>query len=1172
MFTRRVALLIGTPNYDATFWEPLPFVIGDIEGTDGLAAVLTEDLGPCSLKGSDVHIRLGQNTQRDTMVFLRQHARDPSLNRETLLIIYFTGHGYVDEEVGDIPCLIMYDTPVGNPSGLGIPFKWIRDEIVKKTKASILIIIDTCFSGQIITDFDWSEEAVGSHFAIFASCAQDQASFADSTGKQSFFTKRIISVLRGDGLPAELGLVDTNVAADLLRSSSERLDQNPQFLLPDPPFVLSAPRRSVAIASNPSSDETTLRNYVKRIVESGKNDPLLTSDTFFIRSLANVGNPSFPGDSGKVRSLPQVPFVSTEETDVPAVSTLVNWCLSSSKTFCLLLGDTGLGKTTIMRRSHYELCRMIDSGKPGPVPLFLDLRIYLDVRISNPTTLPRRTSEEEILRRFRATLIDWLQNEEGLAISWTSLLSLLDTGRLTLILDGLDEMCNDGRTETIRTAVRLICGLIKKQSKVVLSCRTHFFQSEQQMLTLIQGSIAKDVTFDVITLLPFKEHHIEQYLEFHMVSKDREKWRELVRSESLGILALSRRPFLLEIMVKHVQSSAKTSTTKVFEELLLGWLDRDKWRFEQFIQDFGEAIERDLASLSSIFSSGPSGRRWRGQPQDSVGLPWAQAVVSFFIELIAVELRFLGTEGSRSINIRELPDTIKRYFPSLPDIFIDFFEYCIRTCTFVSRDTSGNYGFVHDSVQAFFAAKYLYREICQDRYGWDAGPERSEVAIRPIPEFLGRTILHEDLYLVEFLIELLKVSEEKYLKRLVNEDYVISRINTNPNTLFYLGGNALTLLARFYKSKGMEASLPRQLSNRNISGADLHGQHLHGTNFSGSILERTVFREADLTGSIFTKAKVIDSDFHGANLSGIVINGGAVVKLHSDPLANTVKNAPEEFLRAAAETRKGDKTRVYTRPSINSLTNLGRITGGRFLMGTNSQFADKRERPQHEVIVDPFELEEHPVTNSQFAEFVHANPEWGKEAVTDRLKNVYYLKLWSGNEFPSDSDNYPVIYVSWYAAEAYARWAGRRLPTEAEWEFALRDGKHDKAWNYPWGEDYDSIPEEYEVAMARRQLVPVRSGHPSQYGLYDMNGNVNEWVHDWFGETYFEECRQSASGGQAVVNPQGPPFGREKVLRGGSFLDEPGRSNRWCACFYRAFLFPQNTNQDGGFRCARNSL
>ena len=83
-----------------------------------------------------------------------------------------------------------------------------------------------------------------------------------------------------------------------------------------------------------------------------------------------------------------------------------------------------------------------------------------------------------------------------------------------------------------------------------------------------------------------------------------------------------------------------------------------------------------------------------------------------------------------------------------------------------------------------------------------------------------------------------------------------------------------------------------------------------------------------------------------------------------------------------------------------------------------------------------------------------------------------------------------------------------------------------------------------------------------------MSGNVNEWVYDWFGDDYFDECRRRAELGESLSNPKGPPFGREKVLRGGSFLDEPGRNYKPFACFHRAFLFPQNTNQDGGFRCA----
>jgi formylglycine-generating enzyme required for sulfatase activity len=1166
VFKRRIAVIVGVSEYGSAAWPPLPYVKGDIEGEKGLAATLERDLGPCSFARENIHVRLNKFTHRDNITFILKIARDPTLDRDDLLFLYFSGHGVIDEEMGSVPCLIMPNSDPADPSSKAIPFKWIRDEIIQKTKASVLVVIDCCFSGQIISQFNWSKEVVGDHFGIFTSSAKDQESFADQRGDQSYFTRAFIEALRGEGAALCDGKVDTDsvIAYILQHEMSSR--QDPQFLAPKPPFQLSVPRRPIAASARSLDPGAALAAYARRFRTIGEADTLLTSDTEFVRSRADVKEAA---ELIKESTSAQEPAVL--HSRAPALETLKSWAEKEDEPFSLVLGETGLGKTTLLRRLCFELSEEFLAGSARRCPIFLDLRIYLDTRLYIPATLQHRSPEEESLRRFRSVLIDWLQNEEGLPLLWTELLPLVGSGQVLLVLDGLDEMCLDSRTGAISACLKLLSTLQVGKAKMLLSCRTNYFRSDSEMVALFCNAAPMWKSFPVMSLRQFGEAEIVQYLDWHLRPDVRQRWSQLRNSTVLGLDELSRRPFLLTLLVKHLHERSETSPTKIFEDLLHGWLERDRWRFAQFLEDFREAIKRDLQGLSAVVPVSPRDQQLAAE-EDSGGqdqpadkkMTWPEKVISQFLELLALDLRFGDTHGVSAIPVAKLPDRIKHYFPSLPEIFIDFFEYCIRTCTFLSRDSTGNYSFVHDSVQAFFAARQIYSELREKRYGWDGAPDRGQPGIEPLPHSLGKAIVDE--FLMEFLSDMVHASDVDRLRQLFEQPYALSRVRMNPHTLFYLSGNALSLLVQFYRRTKSDRSLPRNLQDRNISGADLSACDLRGVNFTRCIMEEVNLRNADLRNATLNGVQLIDADLHGTRLAGVKINGGAVVKLRRD----SISEAPPEFLDVIEKSRKGHADRVYNRPAIDGLTEMVKIPGGRFMMGTSAPFADKRERPQHEVVIDPFYLDIYPVTNGQFAEFINANPEWGKDATVDRLKNIYYLKLWDGDHCPDRQENFPVVYVSWYAAEAYAKWAGLRLPTEAEWEFALRDGNHEKAWDYPWGPNHDSIPPDYENAIVGRRITAIGAIRQPNYGLYDMTGNVNEWVSDWFGDAYFGECMRATLQGRTVNEPKGPPFGHEKVLRGGSFLDGPKENYRSFTCFHRAFLFPQNTNQDGGFRCAKD--
>jgi formylglycine-generating enzyme required for sulfatase activity len=215
------------------------------------------------------------------------------------------------------------------------------------------------------------------------------------------------------------------------------------------------------------------------------------------------------------------------------------------------------------------------------------------------------------------------------------------------------------------------------------------------------------------------------------------------------------------------------------------------------------------------------------------------------------------------------------------------------------------------------------------------------------------------------------------------------------------------------------------------------------------------------------------------------------------------------------------------------------IPGGDFLMGRDGE---ANNSPAHEVRLDSFYIDEHEVTNAQYQRFCEETgrklPEfWGMDAFR------------CGLDYP----NHPVVGVSWADAKAYAEWAGKRLPTEAEWEYAARGGLENKV--YPYGDELD----ETQANFKSDGTVPVMSYPPNGYGLYDMAGNVREWVADYYDEFYF--------GASPRENPRGPEKGTFKVVRDGGWHSGKGCLNvddRICLPTYWVDFAV-------GFRCAKDA-
>ncbi len=220
------------------------------------------------------------------------------------------------------------------------------------------------------------------------------------------------------------------------------------------------------------------------------------------------------------------------------------------------------------------------------------------------------------------------------------------------------------------------------------------------------------------------------------------------------------------------------------------------------------------------------------------------------------------------------------------------------------------------------------------------------------------------------------------------------------------------------------------------------------------------------------------------------------------------------------------------------------IPGGIFMMGSNAN-QHSIAFPAHRVKIHSFFMDLHEVTNEQYYDFCkatgHKFPEfWG----TKRYK--------SGPGYP----DYPVLGVSQYDAILYAEWAGKRLPTEAEWEYTARGGLEDI--DYPYGEKADHAKARYNDPEAEKGPVPVKNYSPNGYGLYGMSGNVWEWVTDWFDARYYAESPEE--------DPKGPQSGTFIVIRGGGWHSGPG-----CTTVHHRNALPQHwVDIAGGFRCVKD--
>ena len=258
------------------------------------------------------------------------------------------------------------------------------------------------------------------------------------------------------------------------------------------------------------------------------------------------------------------------------------------------------------------------------------------------------------------------------------------------------------------------------------------------------------------------------------------------------------------------------------------------------------------------------------------------------------------------------------------------------------------------------------------------------------------------------------------------------------------------------------------------------------------------------------------------------------------------------------------------------------IPAGTFNMG--SDVGNDDEKPIHKITLNPFYMDEHEITNADFKKFTDANPEWAPGGIkTKAYCDNNYLKYWAGKNYMEGEENLPVVYVSWYAAMAYTEWLGKRLPTEAEFEYALRGGLEDMT--YPWGNEsipsslignimddvlYEALKDDEEMLAEYKDYVFhgyndevsmfafVKSYQPNAYGLYDIFGNAWEWCNDWYDTYYYESSPKK--------NPKGADDGNYRVIRGGGW-EATIISAR---CSHRSNLGSTTSDISTSFRCVKD--
>ena len=295
-----------------------------------------------------------------------------------------------------------------------------------------------------------------------------------------------------------------------------------------------------------------------------------------------------------------------------------------------------------------------------------------------------------------------------------------------------------------------------------------------------------------------------------------------------------------------------------------------------------------------------------------------------------------------------------------------------------------------------------------------------------------------------------------------------------------------------------------------------------------------------------------DTDVEGDTLTSVLASNPAHGKLALNRNGSFTYTPNVNWNDGDSFTYKANDGAIESPPATVNITitpivaeaPMVRIPAGNFQMGDAFKEGNADDLPVHTVSLNAFYIDRYEVTNAQYRKFMRA---------TGYKAPAYW------NDLAYNAQNQPVVGVTWYDAKAYADWAGKRLPTEAEWEKAARGGLVGK--RYPWGNDISHNNANYLGTGGRDQwdiTAPVGSFASNGYELYDIAGNVLEWCADWYGSNYYANSPES--------NPTGPSSGTYKVARGGSWNFD---ANLQLVAYRFNNIFPSNFGRNLGFRCVK---
>lgn len=536
------------------------------------------------------------------------------------------------------------------------------------------------------------------------------------------------------------------------------------------------------------SDLIDFEPYVRRIVQDYEHyeryaDPLAGDDPVIrIMRRCNLFKYFVPL---RARSLPNSP----RKFDGGLEDFISSWLREDGRNHLTLLGDFGTGKSSFALWLTYTLARRItDEGWYGNrIPVFISLRDHagkIDIKEIVTNTL---------INEYNIRRTDFRSFER-----------LLEAGRLLIIFDGFDETATlSDRASTLRI-LRSLNSLVRRNSKVILTCRSHYFRTDEETRNELNRSFRREDTelfaeqkgrdnFEIIQLREFRRDQIETFLERHYDGDKARAAETLAKMQTTYNLPdLSRRPVMLEMILKVWPRLIERSSEQGVTPALL----------------YNEYVESWLAKVAKgnedLMDSGTKRK---------------------FCEDLT---RWMYRRNTELLPYTELEDVVRSYFADRPPAVYAALDLEIRTCTFLNRDSAGNYQFAHRSFMEFFAAR-----ACADEL---AGGDFDLLKIRPL-----------SFEVVNFLRGLIREAGQVW--RAI--DWTRGK---DAAAAGHVGGNAATLLARMgqsFEGADVERTVLRgaDLTGADLTGARARGADLSGCRFDNATLEGADFSHADLTGA-----------------------------------------------------------------------------------------------------------------------------------------------------------------------------------------------------------------------------------------------------------------------------------------------------------------------------------